>query len=187
MDEQPSPDPAGPVATLPSPAPSASPPSASDRRIPRSVLVIAGAVAGLIVVALIIALANPVQPASYAPGTPEAAFQDFYAAWEDRDLDTAYGLLSSDVRAGLSLSDYRRQDSEMSWARDQDRRVVLLASRVTGDRAVLDLRVDQFSEGPLGGDRYSYERAVNLVREAGAWYVDEGLLGLETVYYPAKS
>ena len=182
MDERTSADPAAPVAIPPSPSPQ-EPPS---RRIPRSVLLVGGAVAGLIVVALLIALADPVQPTAYAPGTPEAAFQDFYAAWEDRDLETAYGLLSDEVRSGLTLVDYRRQDTDMSWAREQDRRVVLLGSRVTGDRAVLDLRVDQFSEGPLGGDRYSYDRSVNLVQEAGVWHIDEGLLGVETVYYPAK-
>lgn len=186
MDEHDLSDRAAPVA-----APVAAPPSppstnASTGRIPRSVLLVGAAVVGLIVVALLIAIASPVQPTAYAPGTPEAAFQGFYTAWEDRDLETAYGYLSEEVRAELSLAEYRRQDSDMSWARDQDRRVVLLGSRVTGDRAVLDLRIDQFTEGPLGGDRYSYERSVNLVRETGVWRIDEGLLGLETVYYPAK-
>jgi hypothetical protein len=134
-----------------------------------------------------VALAAPVRPAVYAPGTPEAAFQDFYAAWEDRDLETAHAALSTEVRRDLSLADYRRMDSEMTWMRDEDRRVVLLSSRIDDDRAVLDLRVDQFSGGGgLGGDRSSWERSVNLVREDGDWRIDEGLLGVETVAYPAK-
>jgi hypothetical protein len=156
------------------------------RGIPRSVLVVGAVLLGLIVVAIAIALAAPVRPAVYAPGTPEAAFQEYYEAWEARDLDTAYGILSSDIRAELTAAEYRRMDSEMSWARSEDRRVVLLGAAIIGERAILDLRIDQFSSGPFGGDRTSWERSVSLVREDGAWHIDEGLLGVETVYYPAK-
>jgi hypothetical protein len=155
--------------------------------VPRSVLLVVGAVAGLIVVALLVAVAAPAQPTTYTRGTPEAAFQDFYSSWEARDLDAAYAALSDDVRSQLTLAEYRHMDTDMTWAREQGRRVVLLDSRVTGDRAVLDLRIDQFSEGGLGGDRSSWQRSVNLVREQGVWRIDEGLLGVETLLFPAKA
>ncbi len=150
---------------------------------PRSVLVISVAIVTLIVVALIAVVALPDRPTEYPAGSPEAAFQDFYDAWEFRDIEAAYALLSSDIRSGMSLEDYRRMDSEMSWPRDEDRRIVLLDVTVAGDRALLDLRVDQFSSGALGGERYSHDQTVPLVRENGAWYVDQGLLGVEVVFY----
>jgi hypothetical protein len=45
------------------------------------------------------------------------------------------------------------------------------------------LRVDQFSGGGLGGDRYSYERTIRLIQENGAWLIDEPIVGIENVAY----
>lgn len=155
--------------------------------IPRSVLVVGITVIGLIALAAVIVLAAPVRPTTYAPGTPEAAFQALYTAWESRDLETAYGYLSEDVRAGMSLEEYRRLDRDMTYQRDEDRRVVLLGAEVDGERATLDIRVETFSRGMTGGDRYAWDRSVSLVSEGGAWHVDEGMLGVETVYYEAPA
>ena len=38
-------------------------------------------------------------------------------------------------------------------------------------------------EGGLGGDRYSQDRSVRLVRENGVWLIDEPLVGIESVGY----
>ena len=150
---------------------------------PRSTLVISVAIAALVVIALVVALVLPDTPATYPAGSPEAAFQDFYAAWESGDLDTAYAGLSTAVAADLDRTEYRRLDAEQRWQRDQDRRLVLLGVDVDGERAVLRLRVDSFSGGGLSGDRYSEERSIRLVREAGAWRIDEPLVGIESVAY----
>ncbi len=139
------------------------------------------AIVALIVVAVIVAVALPDSPTTYPAGSPEAAFQDYYEAWETGDTDEAYAHLSSNVTGDLTRDEYRRMDSEQSWQRQEDRRVVLLGSEVTGDRAVLELRIDQFYEGGLGGNRYSSDRSVRLVREDGVWYVDEPLVGVESV------
>jgi hypothetical protein len=163
------------------------PPDTGGGRLPRSVLVVGGAIAALIVIALIVVLAVPDRPTEYPPGSPEAAFQGFYEAWESHDLDGAYARLSSDIRSDVTPADYRRMDSETSWARDQDQRVVLLDAVVTGDRATLELRIDQFSAGALGGERYSRSQTVPLVRENGAWYVDQGLLGVEVGHYQGST
>ena len=48
------------------------------------------------------------------------------------------------------MNEYRNRDSERSWQRDQDRRLVLLGADVTGERALLNLRVDEFIGGGLG-------------------------------------
>lgn len=154
--------------------------------IPKSIVLAGAGIVALVVVALLVAVALPRQPATYPPGSPEAAFQSYYAAWEEHDLETAYALLSSDVRSDIDVAEYRRIDSEFSWQRSEDRRVVLLSADADGDRALLTLRVDEFYPGaPAGVDRYSREQTVPMVREDGTWYVDQGLAGLEVVYYPA--
>ena len=150
---------------------------------PRSVLVAGLAIVALVAIAVIVAVALPDEPATYPAGSPEAAFQAYYQAWEVGDTDATYAALSSDVKSDVSADEYRRMVSEQSWQRDEDRRVVLLRSEITGDRAVLDLRVDQFYEGGLGGDRYSYDRSVRLVRENGVWLIDEPLVGIESGGY----
>lgn len=158
-------------------------PADKGARFPKSVLFAGVGIVALVVIALVIALALPNRPTEYPAGSPEAAFQDFYEAWETNDLEAAYGHFSPAVTKDLSLSEYRRMNSDWSWQRDQDRRLVLLGADVTGDRAVLHVRVDEFTEGALGGQRNSFERPVRLALENGAWLIDEPLIGIESVGY----
>jgi hypothetical protein len=130
---------------------------------------------------LVLVLAVPKGPTTYDPGSPEAAFQTFFRAFEAGDLDGAYALFSSSVKQQLTPAEFRRSDSEHGWQRDEDRRVVLLRTDITGDRASLHLRIDQFSGGGLGAARYSQERTIRLVRENGAWLIDEPIVGVEYV------
>jgi hypothetical protein len=165
------------------PPPSAGSSAPVKAGIPRAVLVVGGAIVALIALALVVVLAVPKGPTAYDPGSPEAAFQAFYQAFEAGDVEGAYGLLASDVTDQLSLVVYRRLDSEQAWQRSEDRRVVLLSSDRTGDRTNLRLRIDQFSGGGLGSNRSSYERTVRLVLEDGAWRIDEPIVGIENVAY----
>ncbi len=164
------------------PSPGVEPPR-PRARLPRAALVVGGAMIGLIAVSLFVVLALPRGPSAYAPGSPEAAFQAFFQAYEDGDVDGAYGLLGSSVTGQMTLAEYRRLDADQAWQRDQDRRAVLLGTDLIGERANLRLRIDQFSGGGLGGDRYSHERTIRLVREAGAWLIDEPIIGIENVSY----
>ena len=150
---------------------------------PRSVIAAALAIIALVAISVIVAVALPDEPATYPADSPEAAFQAFYGAWETGDTDAAYALLSADVKRTFTADSYRDRDSEQSWQRDEDRRVVLLKSEVTGDRAVLDLRVDTFYDGGFGGSRYSDDRSIRLVRVDGAWHIDQPLLGIEPTGY----
>ncbi len=170
-------------ADMENPTPVVGSSSPSQARASRSVLVVGGAIVALIFLALVVVLAAPKGPAAYDPGSPEAAFQTFYQAYEAGDVEGAYALLSTGVRDDLTLSEYRRLDTEQAWQRDQDRRLVLVGSEPTGDRATLLLRIDEFSQGGLGGNRYSHERTIRLVREAGSWLIDEPIVGIESVAY----
>ena len=156
---------------------------ARGTRPSRAVMVAIAAIVALVLVALGLAVAAPTQPATYAPGTPQAAFQGFYSAWGTGDVETAYGFLSSGVTHDLTLSAYRQADAEQSWQRDQQRRLILQGADITGDHAVLHLRVDEFAQGGLSGNRYSYDRTVRLAREGGSWRIDEPLVGIESIAY----
>lgn len=155
-------------------------PTAGHAGLPRSVILVGLAIAALIVIAVVVALARPSAPTTYPAGSPEAAFQGYYAAWENGDLEAAYSHLSPAVTADLSLAEYRRVDSEQAWQRSQDRRLVLTAVETTGDRAVLHVRLDQAISGGIGDQRYSEDRTVRLVRQAGTWMIDEPLVGIES-------
>lgn len=150
----------------------------------RATLLVGGAIVALIAIATLVAVAGPRSPTVYQPGSPEAAFQSFYRAFEQGDVEGAYRYLASSVRDQLTLTEYRQLDSEQGWQRDEDRRVVLLGSDLTGDTGILRLRIDYFSSGGvLGGNRYSNDRTIRLAREDGAWLIAEPIVGLENVAY----
>lgn len=167
--------------------PEGMPTPAGSRSVSRSMLVIGGSIAALMVIAIVAVLAFPGGPTKYPPGSPEAAFQDYYAAYEVGDLEAAYAYFSTGVKAVMSVTEFRRSDSDYAWQRDQDRRIVLDRVDQTDGRAVLQLRIDEFSSGGLGGNRYSYERSIRLVEEGGAWLIDEALIGIETSHFPAPA
>lgn len=158
-------------------------PTPAQFRVSRAVLLVGGAIVALIVLALVVVLALPKGPTAYEPGSPEATFQAYYQAFEAGDVDGGYERLSSSVKGEVTLAEYRRLDSEHAWQRDQDQRVVLLGVDLTGDRANLRLRIDQFSGGGLGSNRYSSERTIRLVQEGGTWLIDEPIVGIENVSY----
>jgi hypothetical protein len=154
---------------------------------PRNALLLFGALLlTVVLVAGAVVLLSSRDSATYPADSPEFALQAFLGAWERDDIEAAYGLLSTRVREGMTLDRYRMQARDYAWQREQDQRVVLIGTRpagaAAGDRVTVDLRVDQYSSGPFGSDRWSFERSVALAREDGAWRIDEPLVGLEPVF-----
>ena len=157
----------------------------------RVVLAIGGAIVLLILIAVaaVLALEREQQP-SYPPGSPEAALVDYLDALEAGDADRVYALLSQSAREEVERREKEgvgysfRQ--EIRYARDTLRDARVRISRVErrDDRATLTLTIDRFSSSSPGfppfpsGERYSYERTVELVLEDGAWRVDEPLVYL---------
>jgi hypothetical protein len=176
-------DPRSDLDTTELPTASVDPPSAARAGIPTAGLVVLAAIVASIAIALVLVLAVPKEPATYAPGSPEAAFQTFYQAFEAGDVDGAHALFSAEIKRQLTLTEYRRFETEQGWQRDEDRRLILLSTDVTGDRANLHLRIDSFYPGGLGASRNSQERTIRLVREDGVWLIDEPIIGVESVAY----
>jgi hypothetical protein len=145
---------------------------------------------GTIVVGAVLAIAaigaiilRPTAPAVYRAGSPEAAFQSYLIEYDAGDLDAAYTRFSASVRSQHSFPDYRQVVSNFAWQDADDRRVVLDGVDRTGDTAVLHIRVERFTADGLGGNRTSYEQAIRLVHEVGAWKIDELLAGVESAAY----
>lgn len=169
--------------TAPSTAGAASAPPVPHTGLPRSILAAGVGLVALVGLALIVGLVVPRGPTAYPAGSPEAAFQAYYDAWEARDLETALSHFSPAIRADLDLATYKRLDTEQSWQRDQDRRIVLLGVDLGDDVATLHVRVDEFYPGAFGGGRSSFERSVQMARTDGTWTIDEPLVGIEPAGY----
>jgi hypothetical protein len=151
----------------------------------RAVMVLGAAL--LLVIAVVIAfVATTTQPAAeFGPGTPEHTFQAYLTAWEANDLDGAYAQFSERVRSQLSIDEYRAMARDWAYGDETERRVVLVGSTVRVDRATLELRIDERSGGGLlGGDSvWSRRVMVELVRDGGAWHLDQAMAGLEPIWY----
>jgi hypothetical protein len=155
-----------------------------ERRVPRvsSTFVVAGALlVALVVVTASITLIRSAQPTAVAPGSPEATLQAYLVASDAHDWEAAYAMFSADVRRATPLSQYRRMASDVAQWDTADRRVVLDRVEPNGDVALLHLRVETFSQGALSADRYSSPREIRLVKESGAWQIDELLVGTDAM------
>jgi hypothetical protein len=56
-------------------------------------------------------------------------------------------------------------------------------TNVDGDSARLIVTVEEFYEDGLGGSTNRYDHEIHLVREGGAWRIDEPLVWLESAPY----
>lgn len=150
-------------------------------RAERSVLTIGLVVLALVVAAIVtvVAIGSPA-PAQFSDDSPEQALQDYFQAVAEGRNDDAYAMLSRRVQRETGLSAFSRDlaYSSLGPARSADVRVRIAEVTVTGERATLVLAVEHFSRSGIGFVRSSYERGVTMVREDGAWKLDEALIWL---------
>lgn len=157
-------------------------PSPNSPAPDRSLLVIGGGIAVLVVVTVIaVVLLGSREAASFSADTPEGVVQRHLAAVEEEDYETAWGYLSADTQSELSLDEYRRAARDHGYYVGGSRRVLFDRSEVDGDRARVWLTVEEYYDGgPFGGaTTYRSPREIALVREDGQWRIDDPLIGLE--------
>lgn len=150
----------------------------------------AGIGALVLVVTAVVLLAGGRSPQTFPPDSPQGVVQRYLAAWDAEDLPAAYGFLSARVHATVSQADYERAVNDNGWqyARPGNggaTRVYFDSVREDGDRATVNLRVDQLSGDGLNTTVYSSSRSVALVRDPEGWRIDEPLLWLEQGPFPA--
>jgi hypothetical protein len=145
-----------------------------------------GAVAILAVVAVGLSAAR--DPDQFPADSPQAALQAYLQAFDDEDYEAAYASFSADVRGQMSLEDFERAATDYHLYATESRRVLYDGVETDGDeRATLRLTVEVSYGDVLFADRYSYPTEVRMVREDGAWRIDQALVHLDPAPVPAPA
>lgn len=152
-------------------------------------------IAGLLVLSLVIAAAVAAitlgsrGPASFPADSPQEAFQSYYRAYQNQDTDIAYQYFSQRVQRQVSLDEYSRiVGSSGLYTSTDERNARILVDRVeqSDDRATLYLIKEMFVGTGINATQFSSERQVRLVREGGAWKIDDALMGIELLPLPVR-
>jgi ketosteroid isomerase-like protein len=140
----------------------------------RSLVLIAGLTAVLVVVTIVLAFTlGDREPTTFDPGTPERTVQDYLQALDDGDFEAAYALLSSDYQRTVSLSDFLERERFQFRSEYGADRVTIDDVDVNGETARLRLQLRYVTSD---GDGYERQEDVALVRENGAWRLRNPLL-----------
>jgi hypothetical protein len=170
-----------PSTTSASPAVS---PAAAKRGVRGQIAIVVGLVA-IVVLLVVFVLASSRGPAVYPVGSPEAAFQRYLAAWDAGDYPGAYAAFSSRIHARVTFEEYRTEAPRFDYGGSDQQRVVLVNAKVSDTTATLNLRVEHWTPGGGlgGGSSWSQSTSVAMVKENGAWYVDDYLAGMDQLGY----
>ena len=154
----------------------------------RSLLYIAAGIfaLGALAVAAVL-LTGDRKPQEFPADSPEAALQGYLAAWDGRDIATAYSYLSERVRSTTSLEEYQFAADDFDTYRTPpngpDRRVFIDDATGSGDRGgrvvVVRLTVEELWRDGLNTNVQRSARSVPMVRDPDGWRIDEPLVYLE--------
>ena len=142
----------------------------------RSVFIIAGLIVALVVVSVVAALTLGSRPATnYPPDSPEGAFQGYVRAVEARQPEVAYGYFSRRVKSLMTLDEYQKEYGPPIVTRERNSRLRIDRVEVNGDRATLYVTTEYVSGSGLDTNRSTWTQQIAMVREDGAWKIDERL------------
>lgn len=163
-------------------------PIGAHRPARRTLLLAAAAALAVLLLALAAVRFLSATPAGYPADTPAGVFQRYLVAYRAGDVPAAYEHFSVRVRTSLTLDELERAQADQWDPSGGDQRVLLDRVDQSGERATLHLRVQSQSggRGLLDSGIYDWELRVRLVREGGAWRIDEPLAGLQAIYLPDK-
>ncbi|HEV2109598.1 MAG TPA: hypothetical protein VGR16_15160 [Thermomicrobiales bacterium] len=142
-------------------------PPSRTRGPERSLVLIAGLTGLVVIVTIVLAFTlGDREPATFDPGTPERAVQDYLQALDDGDVEAAYALLASEYRRTTSLATFTNSGGQKYGYRQDADRVTVEDVDIDGETARLQLGLRFVADD---GDDYEQEIDVALVRESGAW------------------
>ena len=158
----------------------------------RSLVGIAVGIAAVAVVAVVAVAFTAAQgPAEFPPDSPEAALQAYLEAYDEGDYEAAYGHFSADVQDQMAFEEFERVAREYGIYAGESRRVLydgVGRVEIDGDETkTLQLTVEVSSGGGLAANPYSYQTEVPMVREDGAWRIDQPLVHLDPAPIPAPA
>ncbi len=147
----------------------------------RMIAIALAIVAVLVVLAVVVVLAfGSGGVREYPAGTPEATVQAYVQALDSRDLTGAYAQLSARLKATLTESAYADRVAMYGYSYgDTSGRIVRIdRTDVRDQRATVFLTVEQYyGGGGLTPSRYTVHPTLLLVREGGAWKLDQLYVG----------
>ena len=130
-------------------------------------IVAAVALVILLVASVVVAVLAREEP--FEAGTPEAAVQDLLRAVEDDEFETAYGLLSAELRAECSAEQVFGQPFHI---RNQfvENRITLEQTNEVGGATFVTVRVSSFQrDGPFGSSENSFLQRYALRQAGDQW------------------
>lgn len=162
-------------------------PAAQDRSL---LLIALGIVVLVVLVVVAVLLLGNRRPTAFPAESAEGVVQRYLQAYQQGDYEAAYNFFSSDVRASMSLPEYRQvvRDQGGMYGTDSAPRVSFDRTTGSGERREVHLSVEVFygdRAGPFdGGGSVSSPRVVSMISDDGAWRIDEQLVGLDPGPYP---
>jgi hypothetical protein len=142
----------------------------------RVIAIALAVVAALVALAVVAILAFGGGVREYPAGTPEATVQAYVRALDSSDLTGAYAQLSTRLKATLSQSGFADRAAMYGYGYgDTIGRVVRIdRTDVRDDRATVFLTVETYyGGGGLTPSRSTVHPSLQLVRENGAWKLDQ--------------
>ena len=113
------------------------------------------------------------EPDRFAPGTPEAAVQDYLLAIEDRRDREAYDFIHPDVADGCEFDHFKstlREVQADGVRRNRDLRVSLINVEEVDETVEVNVRVTRFyADPPFNSREHSRAERFVLEEEAGSW------------------
>ncbi|MFC5931444.1 hypothetical protein [Cryobacterium melibiosiphilum] len=130
----------------------------------RSLLIVLGVIAVLVVVSLVVVFSRG-EPEALDPDTPEGVVQRYSAAVIAGDETAAMGYLTPDVRDGCE---------RFSDAQTDNLRVVLVSTteRSTSADVRVSIVASYEGNGPFGASEFASERTFDLVTVDGEWLIE---------------
>jgi hypothetical protein len=125
------------------------------------------ALAILLIVSVVLAVKE--SEVSFAADTPEGAVQLVLRSMQDEDFQTAYSLLSEDLKAQCSLEHILGSRGYFD-ERSRDSRITHEDTTTVNSTTVVTVRISTFeNSGPFGTSEYSYPQRYVLKQEDSQW------------------
>lgn len=107
----------------------------------------------------------------FPEGSPERTVQLYVRAVEAGDAVALHALLSPEAKLRCELATIRQS---LRFPSDRDLRVTLRDSKLTGESAVIRVRVTESTGAqPFDSGTYDHDETFDLVRAAGTWLIDQ--------------
>lgn len=129
----------------------------------------------LLGIAAVVFVGRPRPAETFDPSSPAGVVQAYVEAVRVGDRDRAYDLLSRSAQIDVRRDTYRERFPSPSGSGDTSTRIVIEPVSETGDDAEVKVTISRFAtrSDPFSSGTYHRDVTVRLVREDGAWRINQ--------------